>query len=211
MENFYLISGPQGCGKTRIAAEIMQALAVVKIPYIYKDSASGMEVVSALREFDGTRAAVYVTNTTLQLPPERFPAVMHINLHKQSANEEREVFDEITNNDMVKIDELLFKYKEFTDSVAVYSGAGTGSVDELTYLSLGLVGEAGEASGAGKKAFRRGRKSEKDTEKALDELGDVLFYWTRLCYAFNLNPSEVMEANINKLSGRQEAGTLKDR
>lgn len=57
-------------------------------------------------------------------------------------------------------------------STAIYPEAGTGSLGAVTYLALGLAGEAGEALGA--IADGAGR----DDVRA--ELGDVLWYTARL-------------------------------
>lgn len=103
------------------------------------------------------------------------------------------------------------EYHRFTDTVAVYPGAGEGGPSELSYLSLGLAGETGETVDVIKKAIRRGYLVQEDQAKLEGELGDLLFYWTRLCYAAGLNPANVLQENVGKLSERKDSGTLKDR
>lgn len=103
------------------------------------------------------------------------------------------------------------EYMAFTDTVAVYPGAGEGGPSEVSYLALGLAGETGKTVDVIKKAIRRGFMQEEEFEKLSGELGDLLFYWTRLCYACGLNPADVMQNNVEKLRGRKESGTLKDR
>lgn len=58
-----------------------------------------------------------------------------------------------------------------TGTTAVYPGAGTGSMGALTYVALGLMGEAAEAV-----------EKEHDTDPAglAAELGDVLWYLSRM-------------------------------
>jgi NTP pyrophosphatase (non-canonical NTP hydrolase) len=46
-----------------------------------------------------------------------------------------------------------------------------------------------------------------DIENLKKELGDVAFYWARICRHFDLYPSEVLQANIEKLVSRKERGT----
>lgn len=105
----------------------------------------------------------------------------------------------------------LNAYHNFTESVAVYPGAGESGPSELSYLSLGLAGETGETVDVIKKAIRRGYLVQEDQAKLEGELGDLLFYWTRLCYAAGLNPANVLQENVGKLSERKDSGTLKDR
>lgn len=78
----------------------------------------------------------------------------------------------------------------------------------LEYLTLGLASEAGEVSGVVKKYIRKDNDLETAKEKLVKELGDVMWYWARLCDELGLNPEEVMEKNINKLLNRQANNTL---
>ena len=80
-------------------------------------------------------------------------------------------------------------YLEWTASLAMYPGRGTGNIEEKTYLTLGMVGETGELSDKVKKVLR----DELFGETAVKhELGDILWYWTRLVGANGLKPEEVM-------------------
>lgn len=78
----------------------------------------------------------------------------------------------------------------------------------LEYLTLGLASEAGEVSGVVKKYIRKDNDLDTAKEKLVKELGDVMWYWARLCDELGLNPEEVMEQNINKLLHRQANNTL---
>ena len=74
----------------------------------------------------------------------------------------------------------------------------------LEYLSLGLVGEAGEVANKVKKIIR---------DKKLDidvasEIGDVLWYCAMLADYFNVNLGKIMNDNINKLQSRKNRGVL---
>lgn len=113
--------------------------------------------------------------------------------------------------DQLSFTQTMRVYKGFTDSVAVYPAAGQNDVQELSYIALGLAGETGEAVDIVKKAVRRGHLMIPDQENLQAELGDILYYWVRLCYATGNRPEEVMNYNIQKLRQRKAAGTIKDR
>ena len=74
----------------------------------------------------------------------------------------------------------------------------------LEYLSLGLVGEAGEVANKVKKIIR-------DKKIAVDvasEIGDVLWYCAMLADYFDADLGKIMEDNINKLHSRKSRGVL---
>jgi NTP pyrophosphatase (non-canonical NTP hydrolase) len=75
---------------------------------------------------------------------------------------------------------------------------------DITIASLGLAGEVGEVMELLKKRVRDGTFDEVNLKK---ELGDVIFYWARLCEMFGLTPSEVLQANIEKNESRKARGT----
>ncbi len=79
----------------------------------------------------------------------------------------------------------------------------------LEYLTLGLASEAGEVSGVVKKYIRQDFDLNVAQEKLGKELGDVIWYWARLCDELGLDPQQVMEDNINKLQNRKANNTLK--
>ena len=72
---------------------------------------------------------------------------------------------------------------------------------------LGLMNEAGEVGGAYKKEIRDGVDN---TDLIIDEMGDVLWYLTRLCDIYNISLSELMVENINKLVGRMSKEQMKE-
>jgi len=71
--------------------------------------------------------------------------------------------------------------------------------DLLAYLCLGLASEAGEVAGLLKKRLRDGRWS---AEAAADELGDVAYYFARLCAAIGKTPSEILDQSVAKIEAR---------
>lgn len=84
------------------------------------------------------------------------------------------------------------KYQEFVESMPDFDDA-----------ALGLPGEVGEVLELVKKDRREGdRRQPLDKEKFTAELGDVLFYLTRLAYKNGVGIKEVADYNVDKLSKR---------
>jgi len=99
----------------------------------------------------------------------------------------------------------LDEYLKFTDTTAVYPKPTP--LGEILYLALGLAGEGGEAANVCKKLLRDGM-SDKLIEAMKDELGDVLWYWVRMCQALGYSPAEIIEGNMAKLNRRKETGEI---
>ena len=70
---------------------------------------------------------------------------------------------------------------------------------DLAYLGLGLAGESGEVAEVVKKRLRSGAW---DGDNLADELGDVIYYWAKLCLVAGVNPSEILERSRKKIEGR---------
>ena len=85
-------------------------------------------------------------------------------------------------------------YTDFTRRTAKYPKRR-----EKEYLMIGLMNEAGEVGGAFKKEIR---DNVNNKELIIDEMGDVLWYLTRLCDVYNIKVSELMINNISKLMER---------
>jgi len=74
---------------------------------------------------------------------------------------------------------------------------------ERTILgALGLAGEAGEVVDLIKKGVMHGKGF--DREQIILEMGDVCWYLTLLMREFNVTLDEVLEANIEKLTARDD-------
>ena len=69
----------------------------------------------------------------------------------------------------------------------------------LSYLCLGLTGEAGEVADIVKRRLRDGQWS---ADAAADELGDVAYYFARLCAAIGRKPSDILDRNAAKIEAR---------
>jgi len=87
-------------------------------------------------------------------------------------------------------------YQRKTQETAIYP-----EDKALEYLALGLNGEAGEVAEKIKKHIRDGKELDEDFAK---ELGDVLWYLTRLVDELDADMSEIAEANLDKLFDRKE-------
>jgi NTP pyrophosphatase (non-canonical NTP hydrolase) len=78
------------------------------------------------------------------------------------------------------------------------------------YVALGLNGEAGEYAELIKKMLRDdgGKLSPERRQKALYELGDVLWYLSQSARLCNFTLRDIAEANIEKLMSRKERGKI---
>lgn len=85
-------------------------------------------------------------------------------------------------------------YLDFTRKTAKYPKRR-----EKEYLMIGLMNEAGEVGGAFKKEIR---DRIDNTDLIIDEMGDVLWYLTRLCDVYDIKLSELMVNNMDKLFNR---------
>lgn len=106
-------------------------------------------------------------------------------------------------------------YQEFTKTTAKYPGAGTSNEHALIYCTLGLAGESGEVADKIKKLIRDegGFDRLKDLEpktrlELVKELGDILWYISRMSDELGFRLSEVAELNMAKLSSRKARGVI---
>ncbi|HTO83883.1 MAG TPA: pyrophosphatase [Methylomirabilota bacterium] len=76
----------------------------------------------------------------------------------------------------------------------------------LSYLCIGLASESGELAGVVKKRLRDGQWN---PEQAADELGDVAYYFARLCAALGKQPSEVLDRSVAKIAARLKTAESK--
>lgn len=80
------------------------------------------------------------------------------------------------------------------------------SADEA-YALFGMVGEVGELYGYIAKVIRDGEKADHQ-EYVKKELGDILWFLAAIAYDHGLRLDDIAMANIQKLKGRKERGTL---
>ena len=96
-------------------------------------------------------------------------------------------------------------YQKQAKKTAIYpSSAG------VMYPALGLTGEAGEVANKVKKIVRDGYANSPPDwrEQVAHELGDVLWYCAALASDLGLSLGRIATENADKLSGRQQRGTL---
>ena len=99
-------------------------------------------------------------------------------------------------------------YQKIIETFAVYPRDN--ELAAVSYLALGLNGEAGEVADEVKKAIRNdGHISPERRAKILNEIGDVLWYITRLAIEFDTPLAEIAQANIEKLEKRRLTNSLK--
>lgn len=81
----------------------------------------------------------------------------------------------------------------------------------LWYYALGLVGESGEAADKIKKIYRNeaGVLTSENTLALAYELGDALWYLTRIAAKVNLTLGQVAGLNVLKLSDRAKRDVLR--
>lgn len=99
-------------------------------------------------------------------------------------------------------------YQTETAKTAVYP-CGT-TIEALCYVTLGLVGEAGEIANKVKKILRDegGAVTMNKKSELADELGDVLWYCSQMAKELGFNLEAVARRNVVKLADRRARGVL---
>jgi len=98
------------------------------------------------------------------------------------------------------------EYQKLSRRTAIYPDKD----NNFVYVTLGLVGEAGEIAEKIKKIFRdnNGILDEERKQILKKELGDVLWYLAQLSTELGLSLDDIACFNIKKLSSREQRGTL---
>ena len=102
------------------------------------------------------------------------------------------------------------QYQIATSETAIYKDKTKSQQENLYYVTLGLVGEAGEIANKAKKVIRDhgGVVTPEYREALIGELGDVLWYAAQLASTLEITLSEVAKRNLEKLFSRKDRGTL---
>ncbi len=79
----------------------------------------------------------------------------------------------------------------------------------ITYATMGLVGEAGELANKVKKLLRGDDNRDELLEGIKAEMGDVLWYLSALADDVGVPLSDIATDNIAKIRSRQARGKLK--
>ena len=95
------------------------------------------------------------------------------------------------------------KYQIETRKPKIYS-------DDIIYPSLGLSGEVGELMNQIKKIYRddNGKISTVRKTDLKKEIGDVLWYIARVADDLNIDLTEAVELNLEKLNSRMDRGKI---
>lgn len=98
------------------------------------------------------------------------------------------------------------EYQSEASKTAKYPDVGKNFI----YPVLGLTGETGEVAEKIKKILRdkEGVVSDGDRQEIKKELGDVLWYLSRLSAELGLSLEDVAQSNIEKLFSRLERGEI---
>lgn len=99
------------------------------------------------------------------------------------------------------------EFKSYQDYVKQGQSA---KYDDFKFAALALVGEVGEVCDVIKKAsiYTDGDDQACFVARIKDELGDVLWQWTALANAFDLDVSEIIDYNVDKLNKRHGGACL---
>lgn len=100
-------------------------------------------------------------------------------------------------------------YQDDAGITAIYPEHDTGSNEAINYVILGLVGEVGSIANAWKKIYRGDYTREAIEEYILRQVGDALWYASRISKEFGHNFGNIAADNISKLNGRQQRGTIR--
>lgn len=81
------------------------------------------------------------------------------------------------------------------------------------YYVLGMCGEAGEAAEKIKKLMRnkKGKVDDEFIKEIKGEIGDIMWYVSRLAAQFNIKMSDVTKYNLKKLKSRKQRGVIKSK
>jgi len=98
------------------------------------------------------------------------------------------------------------EYQKISRKTAIYPDKD----NNFVYVTLGLIGEAGEVAEKIKKVLRdnNGILDEERKQALKKELGDVLWYLAQLSTELGLSLDDIACFNIEKLSLREQRGTL---
>ncbi len=81
--------------------------------------------------------------------------------------------------------------------------------EQILYMALGVAGEAGEIADSVKKWIRGDFDSQELRKRILKEVGDELWYLSRLCAKLGVPLNYVASQNIEKLHDRLERDVLR--
>lgn len=97
------------------------------------------------------------------------------------------------------------EYSDFVQNLMKDMGSKEGN---LVHDALGIAGESGEVVDLIKKHYAYDKPL--DTEKLIEEIGDLLFYIQSLCNHLGIPPDFIIKRNMEKLRARYHTGQYSD-
>lgn len=117
------------------------------------------------------------------------------------ANDWITICEQEDSNNQINVSKNINNYQKFTATTDIYPN----DAFNIGYKALGLVGEAGETADKIKKIYRdkNGIFNATDEMEIAKELGDCLWYISRLTEALGFNMSDIININVDKLTKRK--------
>lgn len=117
-----------------------------------------------------------------------------INLHEYSG-----FVDSVTSDASKNLEAFVARLRELNSEGL--------DVPRFVTAAIGMSDEAGEFAGYAKKILFHGKPlNEENRQLLLKELGDVAWYWVNACRALDIDPYDVLQENVAKLSSRYPGG-----
>lgn len=114
-------------------------------------------------------------------------------------NTYKEFVDAVTSDQSKDFDALMDRLKELNESGI--------NVARLLTGTIGASSESGEFAEIVKKMIFQGKPvNEENLFHLKREMGDEIWYWMQKCMALNLDPVDIIQENIKKLSARYPGG-----
>jgi len=107
---------------------------------------------------------------------------------------------------MTEDPKLLDEYTAFVERMW-FSGKDKPLELGIAVAQLGMAGETGEVTEIIKKYIRG--DGFPDLNALKKELGDVIFYWTKIANYFGISLEDIILTNMEKLSSRRDRGVLR--
>jgi len=119
-----------------------------------------------------------------------------------------EFVEAVTSKESNHLTDFINRLDALNENTERTSGPSV-NVPLLFTACLGLSAEAGEFTEIVKKMVFQGKPlNDENLRHMMLELGDVFWYWTNACRALDINPNEVIAANVKKLEARYPGGSF---
>lgn len=114
-------------------------------------------------------------------------------------NTYKDFVNEVTSDQSKDFDALIVRLTELNESGI--------NIARLLTGTIGATSEGGEFAEIVKKMIFQGKPANEENLFHLKrEMGDEIWYWMQKCMALNLDPVDIIQENITKLSARYPGG-----